>query len=396
VVFEPAVATRETGVRHAALTAPVALWGDVAAHRLSRRWLLVAAGAAGLLGAGVLRLPAAAVDVDPDALRGRILAAVPPYVGLAESTGRLGLPEIPRLESVAALLTGTTRIRAFVAGADRWRVDELTPAGERDTYRVDGSEYVWDFGSDQLTRVVGTAPLRLPRAADLAPPDLARRLLALAPADPVTALPARRVAGRTAAGLRLVPADPDTTVGRIDVWADAVTALPLRVEVAARTGAPLLFTELTDVADRQPDPADLAPPVPPGAGVVSVAAADVSGTLRVLDAAPAPGRLAGRDRVVLSGTPDAELPGVGLYGSGLAGFALIPLSREVANRALDGATAAGGTAVEVPFGRAARVATPLVSVAVVARGRSGSLLIGTVAPDVLERAILELPGWRRA
>src|SRR3712207_7111533 len=51
--------------------------------------------------------------------------------------------------------------------------------------------------------------------------------------------------GRDAAGLRLTPSDPDTTIGRVDIWADATgdpaTALPLRVEVSARTGDPLLF-----------------------------------------------------------------------------------------------------------------------------------------------------------
>lgn len=361
----------------------------MAAHRFSRRGLLVVAGAAAVVGAGAVTRPAAAQDVDPGALRDRILAAVPPYVGLAVSTGRLGLPEIPRLESVTALLTGTTRIRAFVAAADRWRVDELTTAGERDTYRLGTTSYTWDFGSDQLTRVVGGTALQLPRPADLLPPDLARRLLALAPRDPVTALPARRVAGRSAAGLRLRPTDPQTTVGRVDVWADPATALPLRVEVAARTGPSLLFTELTDVTDRTPDPADLTPTVPPGAGAVTADADDVSAALRVLDAPPPPAALAGRDRLPASAD---ELPGVGLYGAGLAGFALIPVSRDIAERAVDAAAAAGGSAVPVLRGRAARVATPLISVAVRTRGRGGSLLIGTVAPEVLERALLELPG----
>jgi len=367
----------------------------VAAHRFSRRWLLVAAGAAGLVGLGSYTPPAAAVEVDPEQLRARIAGAPRPYVGYAESTGRLGLPEIPRLESVSELLTTTTRIRAFVAGADRWRVDQVDNSGERGTYLVDGVEYAWDFGAQQLTRVVGRTPLRLPRAGDLTPPELARRVVRLAPTDPVTALPARRIAGRDAAGLRLTPSDPDTTIGRVDIWADVAgdpaTALPLRVEVSARTGDPLLFTELLDVEDRVPDPAEVTPTVPPGAGSVAVGAADISDALRVLEAAPAPDRLAGRDRVPLTGTPDADLPGVGLYGSGLAGFALIPVSGDVARQAIDGAAAGGGTAVEVPNGRAVSLSTPLLSVLV--RGRRGGsvLMMGTVATDVLEQALRELP-----
>ncbi|GAA1305022.1 hypothetical protein [Pseudonocardia xinjiangensis] len=373
----------------------MAVWRDVAAQRFSRRWLLVAAGAAGLVAAGAVPWPAGAVDVDATALRRRILGSVPPHVGYAESTGRLGLPQIPQLESAIALFTSTTRIRAFVAGSDRWRVDQLTPAGERDTYRLDGVEYVWDFGGDQLTRVVGEAPIRLPRAADLLPPELARRLLRLAPADPVTTLPARRVAGRTAMGLRLTPSDPATTIGTVDIWADPATALPLRVEVAPHTGPPLLTSELLEVDDRTPDPSELTPAVPPGAATVSTSAADVSGALRQLDAPPPPAQLAGRSRMPLSGTPDARLPGVGIYGTGLAAFALIPATADLAGRVVDNAAVAGGTMVEVPSGRAVRLATPLVSVAARTSRRSGVLLIGTVVPELLEQAVRELPARRR-
>jgi hypothetical protein len=369
----------------------------VATRRFSRRWLLVGAGAAALVGAGAVQLPAAAVDVDPEDLRGRIRATVPPYVGFAECTGRLGLPEIPQLESVTALLTGTSRIRAYVAGPDRWRADQITGAlgdSERDTYRLGDVEYIWDFGANQLTRVAGRAPLRLPRAGDLLPPDLARRLLGLARTDPVTAIPARRVAGRDAAGLRLVPTDPDTTIGRVDIWADPVTALPLRVEVAARTGPSLLVSELLEVTDGPPDPAALRPTVPPGTEAATATAADVSGALRNLNAPPPPARLAGRDRVDLPSTPGSELPGVGVYGTGLAGFVLIPVGGDIANRAVDGAAAAGGSAVEVPGARAAQITTPLLSVAALARRRSGSLVIGSVSPAVLKQALLELPTRR--
>lgn len=381
---------------HSTHTLAVASWGDVAAQRFSRRWLLVAAGAAAIVGASAAQLPVAAVAVDPDALRRRIRAEVPPYVGYAEATGRLGLPAIPQLESVTTLLTTTTRIRGYVAGPDRWRADQLTGAlgdSERDTYHLGGTEYVWDFGGNQLTRVVGQAPLRLPRASDLLPPDLARRMLGLAPGNPVTALPARRVAGRDAAGIRLVPTDPDTTVGRVDIWADPATALPLRVEVAARTGPTLLVSEMFEVSDGAPDPAVLRLAVPPGAGAVTASAADLSGALRDLNAPPPPDTLAGRARLALP--VSGELPGVGVYGTGLAGFVLIPTGHDVADRAVDGARAAGGTAIGVPSGRAARFGTPLLSVAVGSTGRRGSLLIGTVAPTVLEQALLELPARGR-
>lgn len=369
----------------------------MAVPRFSRRWLLVGAGAAALVGAGALPRPVGAVaDEPPDALRERVLAAsAGPYVGYAESSARLGLPQLPQLESAVSLLTGTTRIRAFVASPERFRVDELTAVGERGTYRLDGREYGWDFDADQLTAITGTAPLRLPCAADLLPPELARRLLRLAPGDPVTTIPPRRVAGRTAAGLRLVPSDPDTTIGRIDVWADVDTGLPLRVEVAPRDGEPLLSSAFTEVDIRAPDDADLLPGLPPGAGFVGADAAEIAGALRQLEAPEPPDVLAGRARVPLTATPGSELPGVGLYGTGPAGFALFPVSREIADRAVDGAALAGATAVEAGRGRAVVLGTPLLTLGVLARGRRGTLLIGTVAADQLRQALLELPDRRR-
>ncbi len=356
---------------------------------VSRRWLLVAAGAAALVGTVPLRdaLPVAAGSTPADDLRRRILgSAAQPWVGLAEATGRIALPE---LESMTALFTGVTRVRGHVAGTDRWRADELTPVGERVVYRLDGREYVWDFGFDQLTALSGDAALRLPRAADLLPPELGRRLLRLAPDDPVTPLPARRIAGLRTEGLRLTPSDPDTTIGRIDVWADPVTGLPLHVEVAPRSdpGVALLASAMQEVVLQAPDPTALVPPRPPGSSRVRAAAADLGGPLRVLDAPDPPAQLAGRRRVDLNG---AQLPGVGVYGTGSAGFVLVPVSRGIAVRVLDGAAAAGGVPIAVAGGRAVRIGTPLLSLAV-RGGRGGSvLLVGTVAPAVLERAVVEL------
>ncbi|MDF3051819.1 MAG: hypothetical protein K0R87_3457, partial [Pseudonocardia sp.] len=134
----------------------MASWGGVSAARFSRRWLLVAAGAFGVVVAAPAldALPAPADSAVPEALRRKILDSVTqPWVGLAESTGRVALPELPALESTTALFTGVTRIRGLVAGPDRWRVDELTPVGERDTYRLGSREFVWDFGFDQLTEL---------------------------------------------------------------------------------------------------------------------------------------------------------------------------------------------------------------------------------------------------
>ena len=145
---------------------------------------------------------------------------VPPYVGDAESTGRLGLPEIPQLESTVALLTGTTRIRAFVGSADAWRADELTPTGEHGVYRARAVGV--PVGLRGRPAHPGARHRRGPFAARVGPPAARprARLLALAGNDPVSALPSRRVAGRDAAGLRVTPDRSPTTVGSVDIWAD--------------------------------------------------------------------------------------------------------------------------------------------------------------------------------
>ena len=73
----------------------------------------------------------------------------------------------------------------------------------------------------------------------------------------------------------------------------------------------------------------------------------------------------------------------------------MPVSRGIAGRVLDGAAAAGAVPIDVPRGRAVRIGTPLLSLAV-RGGRGGSvLLVGTVAPPVLARAVVELAGARR-
>ncbi|MBW0103947.1 hypothetical protein [Pseudonocardia sp. KRD291] len=377
-------------------------------RRFGRRALLVGAGAAALVAAGTAEgwLPATptagAAEPTPEQLRDAVLSGVVPHTGLAESTGGLGLPDIPRLESASALLSTTTRIRVQVAARDRWRIDQLTPAGEIDTYRLGDTEYLWDYGGNRLTTIRGTAPVRLPRASDLAPSDLARRLLGITATEAVSALPPRRIAGYAVPGIRVVPADPAGTVGRIDVWAlpgpAGTPALPMAVEIAAKGAAgPVLSTAFTSVEAAPPSGLALRPDVPPGAESVSARPGDLAGVLRGLGAPPPPDSLAGRARVELPGSDEGALPGIGVYGTGVSRFVLVPAGRDVARQIIGGAGAAGGVPIAgFAPDRAVRVATPLLGLVVVRRRGGGFLLAGTVVPDVLEAAATELvPGVRR-
>ena len=179
-------------------------------------------------------------QADPQELRDRIAASAGVgWTGYAEARATLGLPRIAALADVTTLLSGVTRMRGWYAGPDRARTDVLSAVGERDRYVTPRGQAVWDYGAELLTIVARDPEVRLPRSEDLLPPDLARRLLAgTAPSDPATALPARRVAGVDAAGVRVTVADPETTVDALDVWADPATGLPVAVEVRARAASP--------------------------------------------------------------------------------------------------------------------------------------------------------------
>jgi hypothetical protein len=358
-----------------------------------RRWSLVVTVAAVLvaLPAVVAVLPARVDPVSPGALRNLIIESrAQPYQGYAESTGRLGLPELPNLEQVTSLLAGTTRIRSWYESPDRWRFDVLTLGSERGTYRTPGGEYTWDYGANLRTELFGEQPVRLPRAGDLLPPDLARRVLLAAPSDPMSALPGRRVAGVSAAGLRVRPSDPDTSVGQVDIWADPASGLPVRVEVTARgAGQPMLITEFLDVSLERPAAATLEPAAPPDAGITVTTAPDIVEALGAGTPVFFPFELAGRQ---LQTDHLAGLPGVGLYGTGLSSFVVLPLPRNRGASVTDAARKAGAKELDLPGGSGMLLTVAPLSV-VVERSdvaRRSYLIAGLVTPSLLERAAAEM------
>jgi hypothetical protein len=343
---------------------------------------VVAAVAVVLVAAPVVlaALPASA-RMDPGTLRTRMLASVNvPYQGYAESTGSLGLPDLPNLSEVTSLLGGTTRLRSWYVAPQHWRVDEITGVGERDTYSVPGSTFVWDNGQNQYTQVVGDEPVRLPRGADLLPPDLARRVLEDEPK--VTALPAKRVAGIDAAGLRVTPSDPQTAIGQVDIWADPDSGLPLRVEMTAKgQPAPVVVTAFQSVSLQRPDDDVIVPKPSPDSGFTATDAPDVIGTLGQF---PLPPALAGHSRQPGRGG------GLGVYGTGLAAFVVAPLPHDVAGGVVDAMGKAGGKTVTLPGGRGTLLTISTLSVLVERSYRRSFLLAGVVDPALLAQAAAEL------
>jgi hypothetical protein len=362
------------------------------------RWLVVAAAVAVLasLPALVAAIPARAPGLSVDQLYAKVVASAGQgYQGFAVSAGIAGLPSFPQLADSISLLNGETHLRVWYAGPDRWRVDQIGVGTEVDVYQQPGVSTTWDFGRNQLSTVVGDQPLRLPRGADLVPPELARRVLALtAPARAtatqatpgqvtpgqvtpgqatasqgtsgtavLTALDARRVAGIDAAGLRITPLDAHTTVGHVDLWADPATGLPLQVEITGRgAAAPILVTRFLDLRIATPDDAALSPPPGgPSAGHTFTNGADVSRAFRSLRLGPLPDALAGSAR-----TDDpATSVGLGVYGTGFTRFVVIPIPRQTGSDAFDRAKAAAGVLLALPGGDGMALQTQLLTVMVV-------------------------------
>jgi hypothetical protein len=355
------------------------------------RWALVAAAAALLCAAPsvVASLPVHGSQLSAGQLRQRIAAsATQPYSGYARTQGELGLPNLPAVGDVTSLLSGVTNVRAWYAAADSNRVDVIDTVGERDVYQTPLGQFTWDYGTGVLTEIFGNEPVRLPSAGDLLPPDLARRILSMDPVDQPISLPARRIAGIDAAGLRLRPTDPATTVGQVDIWADPGTGLPLRVEITPKGAAkPIITSQFISVTPGKPDPTALQPPT--NGGLAQAAAPDIVGRIAGFDDGfHLPPSLAGyRLQPQLNG-----LTAVGRYGAGLATFIVLPLPRTIVQSAADTAIKAGAAKVTVPRGRAVVIGIPLLSVLLVevGHGRRSYLLAGFVNRTTIEQAARQL------
>jgi hypothetical protein len=376
------------------------VWGDggkalgamrVVTARALRRWAIVAAGTGALcaLPAIVAAWPVPGSPLSAAQLRSRIMASADvAYSGYVESDVSLDLPSLPDLGDVTSLLDGTTDQYAWYRSAGRWRADVLTATGEQDTYQTGDGTYAWDYSRNLLTQVIGAQPVRLPRAADLLPPMLAQRLLGYAGSagNREYRLPSQRIAGIDAAGLRLVPASAQTTIGAIEIWADPATGLPVQVEIFGRgASAPVLVTHFLDLSLSMPSLATVTPNPGPGTGFASTQLPDVSGLLNGF-APPLPAGLAGFGQVA----SPVGLSDVAAYGAGLTRFAVVPLPLSLGTSAMTKASLVGA-AIKLQVGSAVLVRTPLLTV-VIAKLPGGPvyMLTGAVIPSLLEQAANQL------
>ena len=170
--------------------------------------------------------------------------------------------------------------------------------------------------------------MRLPNDSDALPPTLAARLLSGAKASELSRLPARRVDGRSAVGLRLVPSDSRTTIARVDVWADEDSGLPVRVDVYAEGGAsrPILTTQVVSLDTDRPAAALTSFETTRGMHFSRGAALDEAAGANAFAPFALPDEVADLPR---RGRPEDQ-GAVGIYGRGPTALVAIPLRRSVA------------------------------------------------------------------
>ncbi len=369
---------------------------SIVRRQAARRWASFAAATGVLVATPVLlaaRPVAASMLSAGDVVAAATRSADVPHQGLVEIDASLGIPDLPIVSDETKILSGTTRVRTWWATQDSWRTDTLTGTGEEITFAdpatPGGGVRQWSFENNTETEVPSTPSIRLPRADDLVPPQAARRLLSwLNPNDRILALDARRIAGYNGAGAEIVPSDPRTTVGRVDLWVEPQTGLPLEVDVYARGAErPSISTRFLDLDLVRPSPSVLSPALVTTADQDSTIEPDLLARLNSFGSVPLPNSLGTLARI--TGSAAAGLHSVAAYGSGLTRVFVVPLPDRLAGY-LSEDTTGKGTSFTVPGGTGTLLTTSLLSLAVVFGNGQGYIVAGTVQPAALTQAVAAL------
>lgn len=299
----------------------------------AHRWLLVGLGVVLLVTAPtVIRaLPVDDSDVSAATLLQRVKdSGSVGYAGYAESVGGLSLPVADRFGDLATLLGEHTRLRVWWRSVKDWRVDAISFTGETDLIRGPGGLAMWEYEANRVT-FSADAPVRLPRTADLVPAVLARQLLGEAEPDEVSRLPAVRIAGRDAPGLRLTPRDPQSTIAHVDVWVELETGVALRVDVYGDDAdTPAMTTSFLDLTTSPPPATATAFSPHPDVEVEFENAVDIAAAADKYAPFRPPRTLAGLER-----RPTDGVGAVGDYGRGVTRLVAIPLRDDDAHTVRD-------------------------------------------------------------
>jgi outer membrane lipoprotein-sorting protein len=193
-------------------------------------------------------------------------ASIAGFSGTVQQTSDLGLPQLPAglssgsgadatSANAVELLTGSHTARVFESGKDERRVQVLDSMGERDVVRNGNDVWFWDAKHNTATHVAVPERSTAGTTTEVpTPADAARRALAAVDGTTgVTVSGTAKVAGRDTYELLLTPKSSGTTVGSVRIAVDAVTGLPLQVQVTARGDtSPAFSVGFTEIDLAQP------------------------------------------------------------------------------------------------------------------------------------------------
>ncbi len=201
-------------------------------------------------------------------------------------------------------------------------------------------------------------------------------------------MPTRRLAGVEAPGVRLVPSDRESTVGRVDLWVDPATGLALRVELTGvGQDRPVLTTAVAELTRSTPPTSSTVFRPSSSSTIAYEDSVDVAAAANAFSDADLPASLAG------FGTRNGVDPGpVGVYGRGPTTVIVLPLRGQVAGPLRERLRAGGATVTSV--GTATQVG-PVSMLVTSGRGRGGFLLAGTMTAETLARSAAELMAAQR-
>jgi hypothetical protein len=304
------------------------------------RWSAVVAVSA--LAVGIPIAVSARPVPNPDITAAQLLARVDgshaSYSGMVETQGRLGLPISDHFTDIADLLGGTTRMRVWWRGDRDWRVDKLLDTGEDDLYHHGEVTTEWDYERAEASTSIDPT-IRLPRDSDLLPPQLARRVLTGVDPGDVRRLPARRIAGVDAPGLRVTPSDPRTSIDHVDLWADPTNGLVLALDAYGGGSHPAFSTSFTQVSFATPAASVTTFRAAPGIHQGFQDILDIADAANQYAPVNPPASVDGLARSV--GSREA----VGIYGSGLTQVMAVPLQQHDAADLADQLETSGATKV---------------------------------------------------
>lgn len=312
--------------------------------------------------------------------------------GTLSLTASLGLPDLSGASgegpSPLSFLSGTHSAQVYYRGPDKVRVALPDGTAETDLILDGPTAWIWRSIPYSVTKVVLPRRSPDPQGAPLAPTParLADQLLAaIGPSSAVRVSTTAYVAGRPAYQLEVSPRTPTSLVGRVVVAVDAVTGLPLRVQVVprgARTAG--LSYGFTRISYDRPAASNFDFSPPPGAkattldptSALSALGPLLSGGMASLGSAILP-RVLGSGWGLVMVIPASTLQTAAILGSAAPRRDVAPV-RSALSSFLDSGTALGGS-----WGTGHLIHTALLNLLAI---DNGPVLVGAVTAATLEAA----------